>query len=252
MKLRTLSIGNSFSQDACRYLHPIAASLGIEWECVNLYIGGCSLETHAANLASGTEAYSLEINGEAVGKMVSVNDLLKDGVYDVVTLQQASHYSGKLPTYFPYIETLADAVRKAQPDAKLMVHETWAYETDSNHGAFPDYGCDQRRMYELLHDAYNSAAKTIGADIIPVGDAVQGLRENVPAFDYGSGGASLNRDGFHLSIPVGRCFAAYIWIETICGADVRNSAYVPADTEDSVVRLLELARNYAHDFVNKA
>ena len=252
MKLRTLSIGNSFSQDACRYLHPIAASMGIDWECVNLYIGGCSLETHAANLASGAEAYSLEINGEAVGKMVSVNDLLKDGAYDVVTLQQASHFSGKLPTYFPYIETLAEAVRAAQPEAKLMVHETWAYETDSNHGAFPDYGRNQRRMYELLHDAYLHAAKKIGADIIPVGDAVQGLREEVPAFDYSSGGASLNRDGFHLSIPVGRCFAAYIWLETICGADVRKASYIPEDADENAVRLLELARDYAHNFVNKA
>lgn len=251
MKLRTLSIGNSFSQDACRYLHQIAASMGIDWECVNLYIGGCSLATHAANLASGEKAYLLEINGESTGTMVSVNDLLKDGVYNIVTLQQASHYSGKLPTYFPYIETLADAVRAAQPDAKLMIHETWAYEIDSKHGAFPNYGRSQRRMYEFLHDAYTYAARKIGADILPVGDAVQGLREDVPAFDYIHGGASLNRDGFHLSIPVGRCFAAYLWIETICGADVRNASYVPEDTDEKNARLLEIARNYAHEFMSK-
>lgn len=251
MKLRTLSIGNSFSQDACRYLHQISASMGIDWECVNLYIGGCSLETHAANLASGAEAYSLEINGAAVGRMVSVNDMLKDGAYDIVTLQQASHFSGKLQTYFPYIETLAAAVRAAQPDAKLMVHETWAYETDSTHGAFPDYGRDQRRMYELLHNAYSHAAKEIGADLIPVGDVVQGLREDLPEFDYANGGASLNRDGFHLSIPVGRCLAAYVWIETICGADVRKASYIPEDADEDAVRLLRIVREYAHNYVNK-
>lgn len=252
MKLRTLSIGNSFSQDACGYLHPIAASMGIDWECVNLYIGGCSLATHAANLASGAEAYSLEINGAAAGRTVSVNDALKDGTYDVVTLQQASHFSGKLQTYFPCINTLADAVRAAQPGAKLMIHETWAYETDSTHGAFPDYGCSQRRMYEFLHDAYTCAAKKIGVDIIPVGDAVQGLREDLPEFDYGNGGVSLNRDGFHLSIPVGRCFAAYVWIEKICGADVRTSDFLPAGADETTARLLKLARDYAHDYVNKS
>ena len=217
MKLRTLSIGNSFSQDACGYLHQIAASLNIEWECVNLYIGGCSLATHAANLASGAEAYSLEINGAATGKTVSVNDALKDGAYDIVTLQQASHYSGKLQTYFPYIDTLAEAVRAAQPEAKLMIHETWAYETDSTHGAFPNYGCSQRRMYEFLHDAYTYAAKKIGAGMI----------------------------------PVGRCFAAYVWIETICGADVRNADYIPDGADVNTVQLLELAKNYAHEFVNR-
>lgn len=252
MKLRTLSIGNSFSQDACGYLHRIAASVGIDWECVNLYIGGCSLETHANNLASGAEAYSLEINGSATGKMVSVNDALKDGTYDIVTLQQASHYSGKLPTYFPHIDILAEAVRAAQPEAKLMIHETWAYETDSTHGAFPEYGCSQRKMYELLRDAYTCAAKKIGAELIPVGDAVQGLREDLPEFDYGNGGASLNRDGFHLSIPVGRCFAAYVWIEKICGADVRNSDFVPDGADVNTVQLLESAKNYAHEFVNRA
>ena len=189
MKLRTLSIGNSFSQDACGYLHPIAASMGIEWECVNLYIGGCSLETHAANLASGAPAYSLEINGASTGTMVSVNDALADGTYDIVTLQQASHFSGRTQTYFPYIEILAEAVRKAQPEAKLMVHETWAYETDSTHGRFPHYGCSQRRMYEFLHDAYTYAAGKIGADIIPVGVVVQGIREDLPEFDYAAGGA---------------------------------------------------------------
>lgn len=252
MKLRTLSIGNSFSQDACGYLHQIAASMNIEWECVNLYIGGCSLETHAANLASGAPAYSLEINGTATGTMISVSDALKDGTYDIVTLQQASHYSGKLQTYFPYIGTLADAVRAAQPEAKLMIHETWAYETDSTHGAFPNYGRSQRRMYEFLRDAYTYAAKKIGADLIPVGDAVQGLRGNLPEFDYGNGGVSLNRDGFHLSIPVGRCFAAYVWIEKICGADVRNADFVPDGADVNTVHLLELARNYAHEFMNSA
>lgn len=252
MKLRTLSIGNSFSQDACGYLHQVAASMGIDWECVNLYIGGCSLETHAANLASGEEKYLLEINGESAGKMVSVNALLKDGTYDVVTLQQASHFSGRVQTYFPYIETLAAAVREAQPDAKLMVHETWAYETDSTHGAFPHYGCSQRRMYEFLRDAYTYAAKKIGADIIPVGDVVQGLREDASEFNYRNGGASLNRDGFHLSIPVGRCLAAYVWIETICGADVRKASFVPDGANVNTVHLLETARAFAHEYVNKA
>ncbi len=251
MKLRTLSIGNSFSQDACGYLHQIAASSGIDWECVNLHIGGCSLERHAQNLASGEAAYLLEINGKSTEKMVSVNEMLKDGVYDVVTLQQASHYSGKVQTYFPYITTLADAVREAQPNAKLMVHETWAYESDSSHGAFPDYGCGQRRMYEFLQDAYTYAAKKIDAEIIPVGEIVQHLREDVADFDYKNGGVSLNRDGFHLSIPVGRCVAAYVWIETVCKTDVRGADFVPDEADEETVRLLGIARNFVHGYMNK-
>ncbi|MGN1128615.1 MAG: DUF4886 domain-containing protein, partial [Candidatus Flemingiibacterium sp.] len=44
--LKVLSIGNSFSQDAQRWLHDIAAADGVELLAKNLYIGGCSLERH--------------------------------------------------------------------------------------------------------------------------------------------------------------------------------------------------------------
>lgn len=42
--MNILAIGNSFSQDATRYLHQIAAADGVPLHVANLYIGGCSLE----------------------------------------------------------------------------------------------------------------------------------------------------------------------------------------------------------------
>lgn len=154
--MRTLSIGNSFSQDACAYLHQVAASACIEWECVNLYIGGCPLEYHAENLRENRCSYALEINGADTGRQVSIGDALASGRFDFITLQQASHFSGMRETYFPYIKELYDACRAAQPDAAVVIHETWAYETDSTHEAFPSYGSDQRRMYELSNSQKNS------------------------------------------------------------------------------------------------
>ena len=47
--MRILSIGNSFSQDAHKWLNKLASDNGIELENVNLYIGGCSLETQWYN-----------------------------------------------------------------------------------------------------------------------------------------------------------------------------------------------------------
>ena len=46
--VKILAIGNSFSQDATRYMKEIAQSMGLEMLVVNLYIGGCSLEQHAS------------------------------------------------------------------------------------------------------------------------------------------------------------------------------------------------------------
>ena len=60
--MNILAIGNSFSQDATRYLHGIARADGVTLEVVNLYIGGCSLERHYRNMMADTRAYELQYN----------------------------------------------------------------------------------------------------------------------------------------------------------------------------------------------
>ena len=67
MAIQVLSIGNSFSQDAQRYLHDVAKSEGVALETVNLYIGGCSLERHYRNMKGDYREYSLEMNGHTAG-----------------------------------------------------------------------------------------------------------------------------------------------------------------------------------------
>ena len=51
--LKILSIGNSFSDDAQRYLYQIARAGHQEMKVVNAYIGGCSLHRHYTNMLSG-------------------------------------------------------------------------------------------------------------------------------------------------------------------------------------------------------
>ena len=50
--MRVLAIGNSYSQDATRYLYGIARAGGVDVKVVNLYIGGCSLSRHYRNMLS--------------------------------------------------------------------------------------------------------------------------------------------------------------------------------------------------------
>lgn len=57
---KILSIGNSFSQDATRYLQQIAAADGHPLFARNLMIGGCSLERHAGNVRSGSADYEYQ------------------------------------------------------------------------------------------------------------------------------------------------------------------------------------------------
>ena len=89
--MKILSIGNSFSDDAQRYLHAIAASEGVEIETLNVCIGGCSLETHAAHVKDGAKAYLFHYNGDVnSSELVTLDEGLSMREWDVVTLQQVS------------------------------------------------------------------------------------------------------------------------------------------------------------------
>ena len=123
-----LSIGNSFSQDAQRYLHSIAKSDGVELNTFNLFIGGCSLSRHYRNMLSENREYTLEMNGQSTDFNVSLKEALLNRSWDVVTLQQVSNESPYFETYQPYLNKLTEYVRACVPKAKIVIHQTWAYE----------------------------------------------------------------------------------------------------------------------------
>ncbi len=236
--MKVLSIGNSFSQDAHKWLHPVARAYNGNIHAVNLYIGGCSLQTHWENFLCGSPAYDLEINGVKEGK-ISITEALRSDNHDVITFQQASHFSGDPSTYYPYLTQLYESVRNLS-DAKVYIHQTWAYEKDADHSGFAFYSNDQKKMYNALTAAYRDGAQKLGCPIIPVGDAIQYLREHTGTFDYENGGLSLNRDGFHLSWLYGRYAAALVWYKTLLGGDISKICFIPEhDGQVADVKILQ-------------
>ena len=224
--MRILAIGNSFSQDASAYLHQAAKAQGIELEICNLYIGGCPLERHCLNLESGEMEYDVQVNGESTGRMASIMEMLREGPWDAVVTQQASHYSGWMESYEPFTGILADTLRREVPGARLFLHETWAYEHASGHRFFLRYNRSQQEMYGRLRECYYTMADKYGFTLIPSGDLIQQARQ-LPAFDTRSGGQTLCiEDGFHMNL-YGRYLLACSWIKTICGASVKNNPFVP-------------------------
>ena len=218
--MKILSIGNSFSQDAHRWLHHIAELSGVHMDTVNLYIGGCTLAQHWDNYVQNAVAYDLEINGGTPVRKVSISEALDMDNWDVITLQQASPHSGMPQTYVPALPALADMIRERCPGAQLWFHQIWAYEWGFERPVFLPYNRDQNEMYRRLCDSTELAVKLIGAPLIPTGRVIQYLRENVPEFDYRNGGLSLNRDGFHLSYDYGRFAAAATWLAVLGGKRV--------------------------------
>ncbi|MBR6790664.1 MAG: DUF4886 domain-containing protein [Oscillospiraceae bacterium] len=242
--LKVLCIGNSFSQDATRYLEGVASGGPVPLIARNLYIGGCSLERHANNLRR--LAFEYEYQKDAVHMFKTIIPGRKNGVsirmalemdeWDVVTVQQVSQLSGIYESYFPYLSEVLSVVREKAPQAQIMFHSTWAYEIDSDHPHYGNYDRDQQKMYDAIQDVTARISSEFGLPVLPTGRLIQTLRGLKP-FDYAGGGLSLNRDGFHLS-PYGRYAAALLWYKQLTGCSVKDNTFVPEGLDISLAALI--------------
>ena len=235
--MKILAIGNSFSQDATRYLQKIGESTGTDLFVRNAYIGGCSLEMHANNAKSEEKVYEYQKDADKI-EDISLTGAIPKEKWDFITVQQASHFSGKYETYEPYLSELIAHIKQHAPQAKIVFHRTWPYEKGSTHGAFPDYGCDRTLMYEKIVGASAVAAERYGLDIIPAGDIIYALGQT-DYFDKENGGVSLYRDGFHLGWIYGRYLAALVWYKFFTGNDVSAVTYIPKEAEKEIIEILK-------------
>ena len=135
------------------------------------------------------------------------------GEWDIITMQQASGFSGMYDSYTPYLGRLIEAVKKAQPQAELVWHMTWSYSSDSNHKHYKHYNNDQQQM----NSAIDNCLHTLLAEfdeierIIPSGTAVKSLRKSA----INNYPKDLTRDGFHMGHGAGRYALACTWYETL-------------------------------------
>ena len=232
--IKILAIGNSFSEDAMTYLWHVLRAGGVEEVTLgNLVIGGCPVSLHADHIASGAAAYYYckNTDGRWVWEAEQTFDRgLLDEEWDIITLQQASHDSGLPETYARQGEVIAYVNRhKRNPVARLYWQMTWAYQSDSNHWAFPRYGCDQAAMYNAILGAVKSEILTnpAYAGVIPSGVAVQNLRAT-PVGD------TVTRDGFHMSESHGRYTVSLLWTQTLCGVDPDTVDWMPEAFADVI------------------
>ena len=223
LTIRVLCIGNSFSWDAVEQeLVPLCDAANVQVEIHNLYYGGCSLQQHATFLLQDTAAYSHRVCTNACPRIIkdtiSLRQALRNGKYDYISLQQASHDSGIRSSYEPWLSMLIDTVRAYQPDAQLCWMQTWAYSQDSKHSAFPRYHNNQAEMWDSIQSCMEIPMTNHQLPIIPCGLAIQLARATKL-------GDTLCRDGFHLDYTYGRYTAACVWYEILTGKDVRKNKY---------------------------
>ena len=242
--LKILTIGNSFSVDCMQFVYNIAKAAGIQKiKLGNLYISGCSLETHLNNAKSDAKAYTFYTNNSGTW-VTNSNYKLSAGVksdnWDFVSFQQASGSSGKADTYatmdqlLPIVEGYC-----TNANVEFMWHMTWAYQGNSTHSSFKDYNKNQMTMYNAIVNAVKTKIvpnKKI-TRIVPNGTAVQNARTSYL-------GDTLTRDGYHMSKDKGRVLVGITMVATTVGIpwDTINLSGVCSD-KNFVKVALESAKN---------
>ncbi len=275
--VRLLAIGNSFSGNATRYLHDMAAAGGQNLIFAHASIGGCSLEKHVglARLhdkePASDDGKPYQLNG---GTKASLQELLCMEKWDYVTIQQSSGNSYKIETFRPFARQLVNYIRQYAPQAKILVHETWSYREDDV--LFSDAKTlNQWTMFTQLHYNYALIADEVSAaGILPVGSAFQNAISDsqwkmefadkaaaqtatypeLPVqkhtlhggyyWNTNSNPPSLRFDGHHAG-PAGEYLGGAVWYEYLFG-DVRGNSFVPQRVSAEDVKILQ---RIAHETV---
>jgi len=117
----------------------------------------------------------------------------------------------------PIIEALAEYVRKYCPHAKILIHQTWAYEDGSERLMRLEYA-SSKEMLSAVCDCYSKAAQNINSyGIIPCGEAM------MMALDMGI--EKIHRDTFHASLGAGRYLLALCWYKALTKKDITGNSF---------------------------
>jgi len=268
-RLKVLMIGNSFSICVLKEMPKVASSLGLELDLCSLYIGGCSLAKHMDNVRAADKdpssaPYKLDWNYASVADQASapaasavlktsaagshstnIQKALAADRWDIVTVQQASHDSWRPETYEPHGSELVATVRRLAPQAKVWVQQTWSYTPWD--GRLAKWGISPDEMFEKLRSAYADFAARNALGVIPMGEAVQRYRRELPVvygehsndddvcgsltFKQKDGRWEAKGDPFHLNAR-GNYLQALVWTASLFGADVTQSDYLPDALKD--------------------
>jgi len=269
--VRVLMIGNSFSQNASKYLPQIAEEANIDLVLGRAEMGGCSLKRHWDSVLVN----NIDTNRGKAYKGKSLRQLLASQKWDIITMQQYSLLSGDETTYQPFAKNIYDLIRSYQPNAKIYIHQTWAYRADAkNWGKINGdlRAKDNREMWEKSRAAYHKVAKSLGnLPVIPCGDAFYRvatdkawgftrdnsfnyenpvypalpLQENSLNVGYYWKGNKLNFDPNHAN-EAGCYLAGLIWYSYLLKGDPGQIKFKPASLSEEFAMFLKETAKYPY------
>lgn len=226
--MKILSIGNSFSVDTMEHLADVALDLGAEKvKMANLYFGGCSINQHWDKAKKDLAEYEYYVNegkGWNSKSCVSIRTAVTEEHWDWISIQHGTGDGGfytRIESYDNLAPLIEYVKELAGEDTKIAFNMTWVGEPTRIHHEIQYYDGNQLLIFEKIAElTKNVIANVKGVDMIsPTGVAIQNARTSrIPI---------LTRDGFHLSLDVGRYIAALTFLKALTGMDVDKVKWAP-------------------------
>lgn len=221
--LKFLFIGNSFAVDTMEHFANVALSMGYEkvklW---TLYIGGCSINKHYNNLKNNLSDYTCFINegdGWKEDNNYNIKDSIQSDTWDYIAIQHGTNDLSRYSNIKSYenLENLVKEIKNiANKDTKIIFNMTWVGEPSFPHEEILAFNKDTTKLFNAivnLTKTYILPIKDI--DIVcPTGIAIDNARKE---FDE-----LLTRDGYHLSLSLGRYIASLTMFKAITNKDITD------------------------------
>lgn len=272
--LRLFVVGNSFSNNATRFLPELARAGGHELIMGKAQTGGCSFERHwnavEAFLADPADAKAKIYGGK------TLQDQIGTAPWDIITMQQYSLHSSDVETYRPSAAKLHAHLLKLRPQAEIVLHQTWAYRSDANKFGQTGPGtfaASQSEMWERSRAAYWQVAGELRIRVIPSGNAFWridsdpkwGYRPDLN-FDFKNARPpalpdqthslhvgyrwnpeqKLGKDANHASVA-GEYLGALVWYAVLFGESPEKLAFAPPGlAPDFAAHLRKVAAQTVH------
>lgn len=247
IKIRLLSIGGSYSQDALAYVPFIIQNMGID---VDIQIGilmqsSSTLATHVDNFACESAVYTLYLydggsSWQNHGRK-SIQWALDNYQWDYVILQQVSGSSFKWSTYQPYLNQLINAINEyTDHQVKFGWYSTQSRPASSNSGANWDDATIISHYESIVENSRRVMNETVCEFIVPVSTAIQNARsiDVIKALgDYANNPLNTSKcgyltckDGVHLQEGLPCQIAAYTFVQVLLDMYGFNSYSIIGET----------------------
>ncbi|HAT10127.1 MAG TPA: hypothetical protein DCS97_05945 [Planctomycetes bacterium] len=188
-RVRLLAIGNSFSRNVLDQLPAIAVAAGRELVVLHCAMPGGRLEQHwqrhEAARRDPSDPKARYNNG------LTLDQALARDSWDVITIQQYSLQCHDAASYQPYAGRLVEVLRRADPQARILLHQSWAYRCDDPRFTAAPSAFEQESnraeaaglaepppgmhgsvdMHRMIAEATRQVADSLGLGVIPSGDA---------------------------------------------------------------------------------